>query len=116
MSQPTTGKYCFQLQVKPDHIQAYSLAHAAVWPDMLAALHAAGYRNYSIFMRDDGLVIGYFETDDLEACQTGMAAAEVNARWQGAMAEHFVGLDVPADQAFGYLAPVFNLEDQLSRV
>jgi L-rhamnose mutarotase len=108
------GRYCFQLQVKPDHIEAYRIAHAAVWGDMLRALHATGWRNYSIFLRDDGLVIGYCETTDLAACLAGMAATEVNGRWQAAMAEHFVDLDVPADQAFLYLEQVFNLEEQLS--
>jgi L-rhamnose mutarotase len=107
-------RYCFQLQVKPDHIDAYRTAHAAVWPDMLEALSATGWHNYSIFLREDGLVIGYFETDDLQGCLDGMAATEVNARWQTAMADHFVDLDVPADQAFLYLPMVFNLESELA--
>jgi L-rhamnose mutarotase len=109
-------RVCFQLQVKPGHIDAYRVAHAAVWPEMLEALEATGWHNYSIFLRDDGLVIGYFETDDLQANLDGMAAQPVNARWQAAMAEHFVDLDVPADQAFLYLDEVFNLDDQLTRV
>ena len=32
----------FVLHVKPDRIGEYVEAHAAVWPEMLAALHAAG--------------------------------------------------------------------------
>jgi L-rhamnose mutarotase len=111
-----TQRVCFQLQVKPDHINAYRVAHAAVWPDMLEALKSTGWNNYSIFMRPDGLLIGYFETENLQASLDGMAQTEVNGRWQAAMAEHFVDLDVPADQAFDYLTEVFNLEDQLSQV
>jgi len=107
-------RVCFQLQVKPGHLDAYREAHAAVWPDMLIALKATGWNNYSIFTRDDGLVIGYFETDDLQASLDGMAATEVNGRWQSAMAEHFLDLDVPADQAFSYLTKVFNLDDQIA--
>ena len=49
-------RVCFQLQVKPDRIEAYREAHAAVWPDMLEALHETGWHNYSIFLRPDGLV------------------------------------------------------------
>jgi len=109
-------RVCFQLQVKPGHLDAYREAHAAVWPDMLIALKATGWNNYSIFTRDDGLVIGYFETDDLQASLDGMAATEVNGRWQSAMAEHFLDLDVPADQAFSYLTEVFNLDDQISKL
>jgi L-rhamnose mutarotase len=108
-------RVCFQLQVKPDRIEAYREAHAAVWPDMLEALHETGWHNYSIFLRPDGLVIGYFETEDLQASLDGMAKTEVNARWQAAMADNFVDLDVPADQAFFYLPEVFNLDDQLIR-
>ena len=76
---------------------------------MLAALNATGWHNYSLFLRDDGLLIGYFETEDLEASLAGMAATEVNSRWQAAMAENFDDLDVPADQGFVRLAEVFHL-------
>jgi L-rhamnose mutarotase len=116
----TTQRVCFQLQVKPDRIEAYREAHAAVWPDMLEALDATGWRNYSIFLRPDGLVIGYFETDDLQASLDGMALTPVNARWQAAMADNFVdltdssGKQRPADQAFDYIPEVFNLADQLA--
>jgi len=106
-------RICFQLQVKPGHLDAYREAHAAVWPEMLEALEETGWRNYSIFAREDGLVIGYFETDNLQASLDGMSRTEVNSRWQTAMADHFVDLDVPADQAFVYLPEVFNLDDQL---
>ena len=109
-------RVCFELQVKPDHIEAYKAAHAAVWPDMLEALTDTGWHNYSIFMRPDGLIIGYFETEDLQASLDGMAQTEVNARWQEAMADHFVGIDLPADQAFSYLTEVFNLETQMSKL
>jgi len=109
-------RVCFQLQVKPGHLDAYREAHAAVWPDMLVALKATGWNNYSIFTRDDGLVIGYFETENLQASLDGMAATEVNGRWQRAMAEHFLDLDVPADQAFSYLTEVFNLDHQISKL
>ena len=107
-------RVCFQLQVKPGHLEAYRTAHAAVWPDMLVALRDTGWSNYSIFVRPDGLVIGYFETPDLDAALAGMARTEVNARWQAAMAEHFEDLDVPADQGFLQLDEVFNLDEQLS--
>ena len=105
----TRERVCFQLQVKRDRIPQYRAAHAAVWPEMLAALNATGWHNYSLFLRDDGLLIGYFETEDLEASLAGMAATEVNSRWQAAMAENFDDLDVPADQGFVRLADVFHL-------
>ena len=56
---------------------------------MLAALREAGWTNYSLFLRSDGLLVGYLETDDFEAAQRAMEQTEVNARWQAEMAEFF---------------------------
>ena len=95
-------------------IDEYTRRHAAVWPDMLRALKATGWHNYSLFLRDDGLLIGYFETEFLEATRVGMAATEVNARWQAEMGEFFEDLDVGPDEGFLRLREVFNLEDQLA--
>lgn len=105
---------CFQLQVKPERIAEYRERHAAVWPDMLRALSDTGWHNYSLFLRDDGLLIGYLETPSLAAAQAGMAATEVNARWQAEMAEFFIDLDGAPDEGFLQLTEVFHLEDQLA--
>jgi L-rhamnose mutarotase len=107
-------RVCFQLQVKPELIAEYTRRHAAVWPDMLRALAATGWHNYSLFLREDGLLIGYLETDDLAAAQAGMAATEVNARWQAEMGDFFVALDGAPDTGFLRLAEVFNLDSQLN--
>jgi L-rhamnose mutarotase len=81
-----TERAAFVLRVKPDRIDEYVEAHARVWPEMLDALRRAGIRNYSIF-RDGTTVFGYFEADDLERASEYLAAQEVSARWQDAMAE-----------------------------
>jgi L-rhamnose mutarotase len=106
-------RVCFTLQVRTDRMEEYARRHAAVWPDMLRALHDTGWHHYSLFLRDDGLLVGYLETDDLAAAQEGMARTEVNARWQAEMAEFFEDLDLPPDQGFRQLTEVFHLEDQL---
>ncbi len=108
-------RVCFQLQVKPDRIAEYKERHAHVWPEMLAALAGTGWHNYSLFVGDDGLLIGYFETPSLEQALAGMAGAEVNRRWQAEMSEFFEELDGKApDQGFLVLEEVFHLEDQLT--
>jgi L-rhamnose mutarotase len=107
-------RVCFTLQVKPDRVAEYRRRHAAVWPEMLAALRDAGWRDYSLFLRDDGLLVGYFLTDDLGAALAAMEATEVNARWQAEMAPFFA--DLPGgrpDRGFTVLAEVFNLDEQL---
>jgi L-rhamnose mutarotase len=70
-------------------------------------LRATGWRNYSLFLRDDGLLIGYVESDDLAASQAAMERTEVNARWQASMAEFFAGAS--PDEGFPLLTEVFHL-------
>jgi L-rhamnose mutarotase len=109
------NRYCFMLQVRPELLAEYVERHDAVWPDMLQALHRTGWSNYSIFARDDGLLVGYVEAEDLDQAQAAMAATEVNARWQAAMSRFFVGLDGRRpDEGFILLDQIFNLEDQLA--
>jgi L-rhamnose mutarotase len=107
-------RVCFQLQVRPERIAEYRQRHAAVWPEMLRALKDTGWNNYSLFLRSDGLLIGYLETPDLSAAQAGMAATEVNARWQAQMGEFFADLEGAPDTGFMTLTEVFHLEDQLA--
>ena len=108
-------RVCFQLQVRPDRIDDYTARHAAVWPEMLEALAATGWHNYSLFLRDDGLLIGYFETPSLQDALAGMADTAVNQRWQDEMAEFFSDLgDARPDTGFLQLREVFHLEDQLA--
>ena len=103
-------RVCFQLQVKQDRIGEYRRRHREVWPEMLQALADTGWHNYSLFLREDGLLIGYLETPSLEDALAGMAETEVNTRWQAEMAEFFEELDgVPPDQGFLVLEEVFHL-------
>jgi L-rhamnose mutarotase len=106
-------RYCFHLLVRPERMAEYVERHQAVWPEMQDALRATGWRNYSLFLRSDGLLIGYVESDDLAASQAAMAQTEVNARWQAEMAEFFTGIDGrPPDEGFQLLAEVFHLEEE----
>jgi L-rhamnose mutarotase len=108
-------RVCFRLQVRPELREEYVARHAAVWPEMLEALNATGWHNYSLFLDDDGTLIGYFETPDLTAAVRGMGSRDVNARWQAEMAKYFEGLDdTPPDQGFRVLERIFGLEDQLA--
>ena len=104
-------RVCFLLHVRPERLEEYKREHAAVWPEMLDALRDMGWHNYSLFLRGDGLLVGYFETPDLDAALAGMAAQEVNARWQGRMASFFVDLgDRRPDEGFLRLDEIFHLD------
>lgn len=107
-------RHCFLLQVDPDQLDEYRRRHEAVWPEMLSALRDSGWANYSLFLRDDGLLVGYVEADDLDRAQQAMARTDVNVRWQDWMAPLF--RDLPGgrpDESFEVLDEVFHLEDQL---
>ena len=104
-------RICFMLKVKEDCIEEYKVRHAEVWPEMLDALRETGWHNYSLFMRPDGLLIGYVETPDFQAALDGMALKEVNARWQAEMGDLFEALDGKRpDESMEPLEQVFYLE------
>ncbi len=102
-------RVCFVLRVRPDKLEEYRARHAAVWPPMREALRSAGWRNYSLFLRDDGLLVGYLECDDFAACQARMQETEVNARWQAEMAPLFELGGTAPDASMVPLAEIFHL-------
>ena len=109
-------RYCLLGHVNPARLEEYKERHRAVWPELLQALEDAGWRSYSLFLRDDGLLIGYAEADDLALAQERVARTEVNTRWQASMATLFAGLsDAAPDESWEIVPEVFNLEDQLTR-
>lgn len=103
-------RVCFILQVRQQRLAEYRERHTAVWPRMLEALTAAGWRNYSLFLREDGLLVGYLETEDFELARAAMDATEVNERWQREMAPFFDLRGVAPDAAMAPLPEIFHLE------
>jgi L-rhamnose mutarotase len=106
-------RICFTLQVRPDRLQEYRERHAAVAPEMLRALADTGWREYSLFLRSDGLLVGYLVADDFDAAQAALARTEASRRWEESMAGFFA--DTPAEDKRP-LEEVFNLEDQLTSI
>lgn len=101
------------LQIRPDRLQEYKERHLTVWPEMLAALRETGWKNYSLFLRPDGLLVGYLETEDFENARREMAAREVNTHWQREMAPFFLNPPgVAPDAAMVPLEEVFHLNDE----
>lgn len=104
-------RICFCLQVKRDRLEEYRERHRHVWPEMQLALRDTGWTNYSLFLRDDGLLIGYVETEDFERALQAMAATEVNRRWQSEMADFFEGEPGrAADEQMQPIREVFHLD------
>ncbi|MBN1979354.1 MAG: L-rhamnose mutarotase [Anaerolineae bacterium] len=101
----------FLLKVKRDMLEEYKKRHEAVWPEMLDALRRTGWHNYSLFMREDGLLFGYFEAEEsFQASLDGIDKEEINARWQDHMAPFFEGTGDHADKMMVELEEVFHLD------
>lgn len=104
-------RVCFLLKVRAEKIEEYKARHAAVWPEMLDALRQTGWRNYSLFVRPDGLLVGYVETDNFDRSRAAMKEHPVNARWQAEMAPFFESLDSGgADDNMTSLEEIFHLD------
>lgn len=103
-------RVCFLLQVRRERLAEYKERHRNVWPEMREALSRAGWHNYSLFLRDDGLLVGYLETPSFEQALERMAKLDVNERWQKEMKPFFVGLPGRADEAMIRIEEVFHLD------
>ena len=102
-------RVCFTLQVRPEKLEEYKARHRAVWPEMQQALRETGWTNYSLFLRPDGLLIGYLETENFDYARQEMAKRAINDRWQREMGDFFDTSGVAPDQAMRPLEEVFHL-------
>ena len=103
-------RICFVLQVKQEHLDEYRERHAAVWPSLLETLRTAGWSNYSLFLRPDGLLVGYLETEDFNLALQKMKLSPDNARWQRDLAHCFEDFgEAMPDQSMVPLAELFHL-------
>lgn len=102
----------FLLKVRQEKMDEYIKHHEHVWEEMLQALRDSDWHNYSLFIRDDGLLFGYFETEEsLAAAQAKMAEQEVNTRWQEFMAPYFESPNnARPDEMFLELTEIFHLD------
>ena len=102
-------RVAFQLRIREGMIEAYEEAHRNVWPELLRELEGMGIAEYSIFRRGQQLFL-YMQVPDFQHVLAGMAASEVNQRWQQAMAPLFE--PVPGklpDEAFAMMTEVFYM-------
>ncbi|MDQ3871102.1 MAG: L-rhamnose mutarotase [Chloroflexota bacterium] len=99
----------FVLVVHPDRTAEYDDRHANAWPEMLDALAASGFRNYSGF-RSGSLVAYYGEFyPDMSTAVANIGATDVNRRWS----ESFAGIITTITDEHGRLftaRQVFHLE------
>ena len=102
-------RFAFMLRLRPGTAAAYEEAHRAGWPEMLALLKRAGSSEYSIYRRDELLILT-LRAEDFDATWSRIESDPVNLRWQQAMAPFFAPLEgLRAGERFPMLEEVFYL-------
>ena len=98
--------------MKQELLEEYKIWHKSVWPEMCDALSKHGWQNYSLFIRGDGLLFGYFEAaESFQASLDGMSREDVNRRWQKIMAPYFeLREDARPDESLLELEEIFHLD------
>jgi L-rhamnose mutarotase len=105
----TPNRYAFMLHLRPGTADAYEAAHRTVWPEMLALLKEAGISEYSIYRRDELLILA-LRADDFDATWSRIENHPVNLRWQAAMQPYFAPIQgLRPGERFPMLAEVFYL-------
>jgi L-rhamnose mutarotase len=75
----------FSLVIDPRHADRYDALHASPWPDMIAAIDEAGYRDYSGFRRGAHVVyVGRYHPD-MATVLLRIGETDVAARWGQAL-------------------------------
>ena len=82
-------RVAFLLRLKAGAGPAYDAAHERVWPEMLQLLRSAGVSEYSIFRRDELLVLSMRVEQDFETTWRKIESDPINTRWQQAMSTYF---------------------------
>lgn len=105
-------RVCFLLNVRPDKLEEYKARHREVWPDMIRALRESGWSNYSLFLRPDGVLVGYLETRDFGRALAEMNRRAVNEQWQSEMAPYFLPQNGKSrfDEAMVPIEEIFHLD------
>ena len=97
------------LRLRPGVAEAYEEAHRSVWPEMLELLKSAGISEYSIYRRDELLIL-CLRAENFEETWSKIDNHPVNLRWQQAMAPLFAPIeDLRAGERFPMLEEVFYL-------
>ena len=98
------------MQVKSECLEYYKNDHRSVDPELLEALSAAGVMNFSLFVREDGLLVGYFEAEDPAESWKRVGATDASRTWRAKMKSYFDFGSSDPDDCEKWLEHIFLLE------
>ena len=80
-------KIAFTMRLKPGVAAEYEKRHDALWPDLGAALKAAGISDYSIFLAPDAVTLFAVLWRSVDHTMGDLPTTPVMQRWWAAMAD-----------------------------
>ena len=94
---------------KDDAVEANTKDHVHGWPELLAKLKEVGISDYSIFRREQDLIL-VMRVKDFDAAWDALATDPVNLRWQAEMAKYFEpGPGIQPGERFAMMKEVFYM-------
>jgi len=102
-------KYMIVGEIKPEHLQEYIDIHMDPWPEMLEAVHNAGYTNEAIWIYKNQAII-YIECPDdksHEERNAELRATDICKKWDAMSGPWF-------ESGFVTCPKVFDLAQQLA--
>jgi L-rhamnose mutarotase len=104
------ARMAFRLRIKAGKEAEYDQEHKRVWPELLAKLKEVGLSEYSIFRRDQDLVL-VMQVADFDAAWDALAKDLVNLKWQEKMAPLFETVPgLKPGERFAMMEEVFYLK------
>lgn len=79
--------YAFRMQLKPGMANEYKKRHDEIWPELAAAISAAGIYDYSIFLDEETLALFAVLKLRPEDRRDALPELPIMRRWWDAMAE-----------------------------
>ena len=99
------------MKVREDKLEEYKEHHKRVWPELLEAHRRTDWHNYSLYMREDGLVFGYFETpESYQAAVDAIEQEEINTKWDEFMEPYLEAINTATGEIMMELEEVFHLD------
>ncbi len=80
----------FRTRLKPGLEEAYDVAHAEVWPELVAAQRELGIDHWLIFRHGDELLATWWNATNFDGATAALAELPIEQRWQAEMARYVV--------------------------
>lgn len=100
--------------VKAGRQKEYVDAHRPgnLWPEVITDTQTAGVHNYTGYIGgpEGRLIVGYFETPDLDKATRALAASDANTRWAQKIVPLMESGGDISNGSMDFLTPVWRIE------